>query len=69
VKAGDSLSVIAGRYWGDVLLWPILYKPNAKTIGPDYNLIKPGQQLVIPNIQNYSPQQKESARQQGRNWH
>ncbi|MCC6536378.1 MAG: LysM peptidoglycan-binding domain-containing protein [Bryobacterales bacterium] len=68
VVSGDSLSAITGRLWGDVLLWPILYDANVKTIGPNHNLIKVGQKLSVPDIKKYSPAQREQARTRGRNW-
>lgn len=68
VVSGDSLSLISGRYWGDVLLWPILYDANKQVVGPDPNKIVPGQKLTVPDIKAYSPQQISSARSRGQNW-
>ena len=50
VQAGDWLSKIAITYYGDMNKWKVIYDhpKNRETIGPDYNLIKPGQRLVIP---------------------
>jgi hypothetical protein len=50
VRQGDWLSKIAITYYGDMNKWPVIYNhpENRRTIGPDYNLIKPGQKLVIP---------------------
>ncbi|MEZ5428138.1 MAG: LysM peptidoglycan-binding domain-containing protein [Pyrinomonadaceae bacterium] len=50
VKQGDWLSKIAMQYYGDMNKWPVIYNhpENRRTIGPDYNLIKPGQRLIIP---------------------
>ena len=50
VQAGDWLSKIAITYYGDMNKWRVIYDhpKNRETIGPDYNLIKPGQRLVIP---------------------
>ncbi len=48
VKPGDWLSKIAITYYGDMNKWDVIYKANRQTIGPDPNLIKPGQSLVIP---------------------
>lgn len=66
VVSGDSLSLIAGRYWGDVLLWPILYDANKRVVGGDPNRIYPGQKLSIPNINGYSQAQRDAARARGR---
>ena len=50
VQPGDWLSKIAITYYGDMNKWRMIYDhpQNRQTIGPDYNLIKPGQRLVIP---------------------
>jgi hypothetical protein len=48
VKPGDWLSKIAITYYGDMNKWPVIYKANREQIGPDYNLITPGQRLIIP---------------------
>ena len=68
VVSGDSLSVIAGRKWNDVLLWPILYDANKQVIGSNPNLIKPGQKLTVPSIGGYSSAQLSATRERGRNW-
>ncbi len=47
VVAGDSLSKIAKRFYGDASLWPRLHEANRDQItNPD--LIHPGQRLKIP---------------------
>lgn len=48
VVAGDWLSKIAQKYYGDPMKYPIIHKANLDVIGPDPNIIKPGQRLVIP---------------------
>ncbi|MEW6540565.1 MAG: LysM peptidoglycan-binding domain-containing protein [Bacillota bacterium] len=48
VKAGDSLWKIAKMQLGDGAKWKQIYEANREVIGPDPNLIKPGQQLVMP---------------------
>lgn len=68
VVSGDSLSAIAGKFYGDVLLWPIIYDANKQTVGSDPNKIYPGQKLTIPDIGGYSSQQLTDARNRGRNW-
>lgn len=68
VKPGESLSLIAGMYWNDVLLWPILYDRNKSTVGPNPNLIQPGMRLVVPSIKGYSPSELTQIRQRGRSW-
>lgn len=48
VVAGDYLSKIAQRFYGNSSLWPRIYEANKGVIGPNPNLIHPGQKLVIP---------------------
>lgn len=48
VAAGDSLSKIAKREYGDANKWPKIYDANRDSI-KDPNLIHPGQKLKIPN--------------------
>lgn len=47
VKAGDSLSKIAQREYGDGSKWRAIYEANRGTI-TDPDLIHPGQELTIP---------------------
>ncbi len=47
VQAGDSLSAIAKREYGDAGAWRVIYEANRDKIdNPD--LIHPGQELTIP---------------------
>lgn len=46
VQSGDTLSSIAARYGTSV---NAIYQSNRTTIGPDPNLIVPGQKLYLPN--------------------
>ena len=52
VRAGDSLSAIARDFYGNgsELFWRRIYDANRDVIGPDPNLIRPGQRLTIPAI-------------------
>jgi len=50
VVAGDWLSKLAKRYYGEARKWPVIYAENARTIGRNPNLIKPGQRLFIPDL-------------------
>ena len=47
VVAGDSLSKIAKREYGDANAWPTIFEAN-KDILKDPNKIFPGQKLKIP---------------------
>lgn len=48
VKRGDSLSKIAERAYGNMMKYPVIYMANKRKIGPNPNLIQPGQELYIP---------------------
>jgi nucleoid-associated protein YgaU len=45
---GDSLSKIAQKFYGNPSLWSKIYQANKALIGPNPNLILPGQTLTIP---------------------
>jgi hypothetical protein len=47
VAAGETLSAIARRWYGDGALWPRLFEANRDQIA-DPNLIFPGQVLRVP---------------------
>lgn len=48
VKSGDTLWAIAKQELGDSGKWKALYETNKTVIGPNANLIRPGQKLVMP---------------------
>ncbi len=48
VAAGDSLSKIAKRFYGDANDWRRIYEANKDVIGANPDLIRPGQKLRIP---------------------
>jgi len=50
VKKGDTLWDIAGHYYGDPFLWPIVYEAN-KNIIEDPHWIYPNQVFIIPPYQ------------------
>jgi hypothetical protein len=68
VVKGDSLSLIAGKHYGDVLLWPVIHDSNKQQIGTTPNLIQPGWKLTIPSVDGYTPGQLDAIRQRGRVW-
>jgi uncharacterized protein YidB (DUF937 family) len=49
VVAGDSLSKIAKRYYGDAQQWRRIYDANREEV-KDPDLIHPGQKLRIPDV-------------------
>jgi nucleoid-associated protein YgaU len=48
VQKGESLSLIAKHYTGDVKKWKELYEANLATVGKNPDLIQPGMVLIIP---------------------
>lgn len=66
----DCLSRIAEDFYDDALLWPVLYEHtgNRILIGPNPNLTKAGQQIVVPAIQGLTAEARAEVRQRGRNW-
>jgi nucleoid-associated protein YgaU len=48
VVAGDTLSGIAHRLYGDGNKWRVIFAMNRDVIGPNPNLIFPGQALTVP---------------------
>ncbi|MEP7216926.1 MAG: LysM peptidoglycan-binding domain-containing protein [Anaerolineaceae bacterium] len=47
VQAGDSLSAISEKVYGDAKYWDTIFAHNRDKIS-DPNLIYPGQELIIP---------------------
>lgn len=48
VQAGDTLSAIALEFYGDASQYMKIYQANKDLIGDDPDLIKVGQELIIP---------------------
>lgn len=48
VQAGDWLSKIAVTYYGDAMKYKVIHQANLQIIGPNPDIIKPGQRLLIP---------------------
>ena len=48
VKAGESLSLIALKYYGSFNRWGEIYQANLSKIGGNPNVIQPNIQLIIP---------------------
>jgi hypothetical protein len=45
VQSGDTLSGIAASFYGDATKWTVIYTMNRDVVGPNPNLIFPGQVL------------------------
>jgi LysM repeat protein len=54
IVSGDTLSGIAGKFYGDVHMWPLIYINNEQQIGPNPDLIKPGVSLTIPDASAFN---------------
>ncbi len=67
VKGGDSLSTIAGAYYRDVLLWPVIHDANRRIV-QDPNFIQPGWILSIPPASSVSDESRPALRERGRHW-
>lgn len=51
VAAGETLSHISLHYYKTANRWKEIYEANKEVIGDNHNLIKPGQELVIPEVE------------------
>ena len=51
VQSGDNLSNISNRFYGNMAASSVqkIYYSNLNTIGPNMNVIYPGQKLYIPD--------------------
>lgn len=67
VRSGESLSIIAGHYYGDVLLWPVIHDANRQSV-KDPNFIQPGWILNIPEASTVSESDRPGIRQRGLHW-
>jgi nucleoid-associated protein YgaU len=50
VRAGDTLSSIALRFYGDARYAPLIWEYNYRVIGANPNVIIPGQRLALPGV-------------------
>ncbi|MDP3724080.1 MAG: LysM peptidoglycan-binding domain-containing protein [bacterium] len=49
VGEGDSLSLLAEKYYGDMMAWEKIYNANKDSVGDDPNLLYVGVKLLIPD--------------------
>ncbi len=47
VQPGETLALIALKFYGDGNLWQLIYDANRNTIGPDSNQIQVGTTRLI----------------------
>jgi nucleoid-associated protein YgaU len=50
VRAGDTLSAIAVRFYGDARFAAAIWETNYRLIGANPNAIFPGQRLTLPAV-------------------
>ena len=50
VVAGETLSSISQKYYNDIGKYMKIYEANKAVIGDNPDLIKPGQELIIPKL-------------------
>jgi hypothetical protein len=67
VQRGDSISAIAGRLYGSVELWPLIWDMN-KAAFPNPNRISPGSTLNYKVLSAYSQAQIAEAQQRSPTW-
>ena len=54
VKAGDSLSEISLAQYGTYGYWPLVYDANRATIGANPDVLRVGQQLMLPKPEAFT---------------
>lgn len=57
IKSGDSLSLIASRFYGDAGNWELIMTTNSQLKSPEYLTIN--EVIFIPNLKELCPQNKE----------
>jgi nucleoid-associated protein YgaU len=55
VVGGDTLREISQRYYGTPDQWMAIYQANRDVIGPNPDLLRPGQLLKIPSVTGPTP--------------
>jgi hypothetical protein len=68
VTKADWLSSLAGQFYGDVLLWPIIFDKNRSATFTNPNAIRPKQKIEIPPLPKLTPQEREQVRRRGLDW-
>jgi hypothetical protein len=68
IREQDWLSNISKKWYGELLLWPIIFDFNKSAEFSNQNKMKPGQVLRIPSIAGMSDEDKRIVRQRGRDW-
>jgi LysM repeat protein len=61
VVPGDTLSLLAKKYYKDETLWPIIYRINRHILDTDLRKLRVGAVLDIPELSQIDPLLKEAA--------
>ncbi|PIR52947.1 hypothetical protein COU76_04185 [Candidatus Peregrinibacteria bacterium CG10_big_fil_rev_8_21_14_0_10_49_10] len=56
VASGETLSDVAKKYYGDAMLWPLLYEANKSLLGANPDLLSQGVTLQLPKKTNRRPE-------------
>lgn len=67
VLAGETLSIIAKRFYKDPQKWPLIWFANQQAIGTNYNMLQEGAWLDIPFLYSVTDQM-ERCRSVAANW-
>jgi len=67
IKAGDTLSDLAAKYYGAREYWPLIWDANRGAV-PNPNLIEPGHPLRIAPLESLSPAELEGAKRRHASW-
>ena len=65
VEPNDTLSGIAQQAYGNANDWHVIYDANTQVIGPNPNLIRPGEVLYIPVLNQGSVKTCKVTAQEG----
>jgi hypothetical protein len=68
VVKGSTLSDIAQKEYGSPDLWPLIYDANKAKIGPNPNLIQPGQILSLAPLLGHTAEQIADAKRRAPSW-
>ena len=68
VAPRDTLSGLAKNHYGSFEYWPLLWDANRATIGPNPNLLIPGQRLKVPYFSGFTLAQLVEATRRAPTW-
>lgn len=68
IERKDWLSVISEKWYGDLLLWPIIFDFNRSAEFPHPKQMKPYMRIKVPFLPEMTKEQRIAVRQRGLNW-